>query len=410
MCAGTKDMKPSDARLAVIYGARAGTGGLGHSAAWAITALAHGGHELIALGPGYHEPWSLPGGVPKALWLQSPEAIPDWKRKYSWLRWRQGELTFKRDRALGEWAARQIQQRPPFACYSMTQVGLESLRWARQHEVFAVLDNPNGHISNFQQVCERESLRWCGSRFSGHPTQAMADRVAEEYEVSDCIRVYSEWSKRSMVDFGVPPHKIQVLQPSINLDRFRPPAENPSPNGPLRICYVGSLDLRKGFVYLLRAIRDLGARHIALEVVGATGDRHCAALFAREKQGLEVRCVPGDPLRAYQESEIFIFPTLEDGFGFVLPEAMACGLPAIITDQCGAGECVRSGEEGWIVAAGDVQALAAALETAIRCRKELPEMGRKARSTIEEYCGPRQLDCLAGWFSSLSDGELHATG
>jgi glycosyltransferase involved in cell wall biosynthesis len=383
---------------ALIYGVRAGFGGLGHSAASAISALARPDQDLAALGPGYHQPWSLPGGVPNARWLQSPEMIPGWKSRYTWLRWKPGEATFRKDSSLGRWAADQVQKLRPEACYGFTQVALETLRWARREGVFSALDNPNGHIRNFREICQRESLRWTGKAFAGHPTQAMVDRVAEEYDLADGIRVYSDWGRRSMSDYGVSDGKIRVVRQTINLDRFRPPAIKPPAGGPLHICYVGSLDLRKGFVYLLRAIRAAGARHFRLSIVGATGDRNCAALFRRESQGLDVQCAPGDPTRSYEAAEIFALPTLEDGLPFVLPEAMACGLPVIVTDQCGAGECVRPGADGWIVPAANEEALASALEMAIRRRGDLPEMGRSARSTIEDYCGPAQLRCLADWF------------
>ncbi len=387
-------------QAALIYGSVAGAGGLGHSVACAITGLSRPEQNLSALGPGYREPWSLAGGLPKANWLCSPESIPAWRRKYTLLRWRGGDLVFQRDAALGRWAAENVARLHPAAVYAFTQVGRESLQWARQHEVFSVLDNPNGHISNFRRICEQESERWCGSRFLGHPSPAMVDRIGEEYELADRICVYSEWGKQSLMAHGVSADKVKVVRQTINFERFRPPAIRLPASGPLRVCYVGSLDLRKGFVYLLRAIRALGGQHVLLDIVGATGDRHCARLFDREKRGLQVKCAPGDPLRAYHESEIFVLPTLEDGFGFVVPEAMACGLPVVVTDQCGARDCARPDVEGWIIPSADVDALAATLDKALQFRRDLPDMGRQARSAIEKYCAPANLNTLGEWFYS----------
>jgi glycosyltransferase involved in cell wall biosynthesis len=390
------------ATCAVVYPAIAGQGGLGHSAASALAALARDSHEVIALGPGFSEPWSLGGAVPNCQWLRSPKFVPAWKRKYTPLRWRSGELTMQHDRALGWWAAGHVRARHPGCAYVFTQVGLETLRWTNQQGIFSTVDNPNGHIQNYREVCERESQRWFGRNFRGHPASAMVERVTEEYELADCVRVYSEWGKESMMRFGMAADKIKILRQTINLDRFQAPALKAPPAGPLRICYVGTLDLRKGFVYLLRAIRALGAHRVTLEMVGATGERDCARLLQRERQGLQVQCAPGDPMRAYQSAELFVLPTLEDGLPFVLPEAMACGLPVIVTDQCGAGECVREDREGWIVPAADAEALAAALEKALARRKDLPEMGRNARRAIEGYCGAVELQQLADWFYSHS--------
>jgi glycosyltransferase involved in cell wall biosynthesis len=262
------------------------------------------------------------------------------------------------------------------------------------------LDNPNGHIRNFQQVCEREARRWFGGKFHGHPSPAMLERVEEEYQLADRIRVYSEWGKASMLRFGVPEDKIHILRQTVNLERFCPAAVPPAAEGPLRVCYVGSLDLRKGFVYLLKAIRAVGAKRIRLRIVGATGDRGSAGLLARERAGLEIQVTPGDSLPVYQESELFVIPTLEDGLPFVLVEGLACGLPVIVTSAAGASECVRTGQTGWVVPAGDVEALSAALEAALRRRAELRDMGRQARADVEKYAGLPQLRQLSNWFYS----------
>jgi glycosyltransferase involved in cell wall biosynthesis len=95
---------------------------------------------------------------------------------------------------------------------------------------------------------------------------------------------------------------------------------------------------------LLRAARCFVTDDIELEIVGATGDSSSRKLFERESAGLNLRCAPGDPIPTYQRAELLVLPTLEDGFGFVVAEAMSSGLPVIVTDRCGAAEWVRPGE------------------------------------------------------------------
>ena len=79
---------------------------------------------------------------------------------------------------------------------------------------------------------------------------------------------------------------------------------------------------------------------------------------------------------------------------------MAAGLPVIVTNQAGASECVRPGHTGWVIPAGDVQALSEALEQAIRCRNDLPGMGVQARADVEQYAAPGRVQELADWFYS----------
>jgi|HubBroStandDraft_1064217.scaffolds.fasta_scaffold78720_2 glycosyltransferase involved in cell wall biosynthesis len=393
-------------RAAVVYGSKAGVGGLGHSAAAAITAVAGGAPGVHALGPGAALPWVLPGGTPPVTWIESPPGLASWKIRYSWLRWRSGQVTYSNDRKIGEWAAREVERLRPQSCYLFTHVALETLRWAKRAGVPTAIDNPNGHIRNFAQICERECQRWFGRKSQGHPTAEMLERSEEEYLLADRIRVYSPWGKASMQSFGVPAEKLHVLRQTVNLERFRPAAARPPATGPLRVCYVGSLDLRKGFVYLLQAIRAVGAKHIRLEIAGATGDRACAQLFARERAGLDVHAAPGDALPVYQQSELLAIPTLEDGLPFVLVEGLACGLPTLVTEEAGAAECVKTGRSGWVVPAAQVEPLAAALEDALRRRKDLPEMGRQARADLEQYAGPRQLRQLTDWFYDSIPAEV----
>lgn len=383
--------------IAVVYGVPAGGGGLGLQAASALTALAAGETTVHAVGPGRVNNWPLPGGEPQVVWHESPQFIPAWAYRYSWWRWYQGQYQFQCDRRLGVWAQGLVERVTPARCYLFTQVGLETLRWARQSGVESVLDNPNGHIRDYWEVFNEESLRWCGRKHLEHPTLQMVERVEEEYELADSIRVSSPWAKDSMVSRGVPASKIQVVAQPLNLSRFYPNPERAETNGPLRVCYVGNLNLAKGFTYLLRAIRSVGHERITLEVVGATGSRSSRRLFERERQGLSVASAPGNPVPAYQRAEVFVMPSLHDGFGFVVAEAMACGLPVIVTEDCGAAGWVRDGQTGWVVPAGQAEALAEALTDALGRRAELRAMGAQARAEVEQRADAACLKQLSDW-------------
>jgi glycosyltransferase involved in cell wall biosynthesis len=260
-----------------------------------------------------------------------------------------------------------------------------------------VLDNPNGHIRGFARAYQDEWTKWIGGRYHGHPTAEMVERVEREYELADRIRVSSNWAKESMVRHGVPAEKVFVCPQPVNRVRFAPPLNRLPPAGPLRIVYVGSLDLRKGFVYLLRAGRAIGSTRVRIELVGGTGDRGSKALLARERAGLEVILSPGDPVPAYHRAELFVLPSLEDGFGFVTAEAMACGVPVVVTEQCGSAEWVRPGENGWVIPAGDEAALACLLEDVLASRSNLAGMGSAARRAIEFRDPGDPLRALAEW-------------
>jgi glycosyltransferase involved in cell wall biosynthesis len=368
---------------AVIYATRAGVGGLGLQAATALVGLGRAG-PTIALGPGWNHTWPLLPPPPTVRWEEAPPYRPGWFTKQVVRRFRPGRFVLAHDRHIGSWAAGRLPTLRPALVYAFTQVGFESLTWARRHGVPSVLDNPNGHIRGFAEVCRAEWAKWVGGAYRGHPTDEMVERVEREYELADRIRVSSDWAKRSMVARGVAADKIFVCPQPVDLDHFRPPsARSPAPTGPLGVVFVGSLDVRKGFVYLLRAVRAVGADRVRLELVGGTGDRATRRLLDRERAGLAVEVNPGDPVPAYHRAELFVLPSLEDGFGFVVAEALACGLPVVVTDECGAAEWVGHGEAGWVVPAGSVPALSAVLEQVLADRAGLTERGQAARRIVE---------------------------
>lgn len=385
---------------ALVCGAPAGAGGLGGFAATVLRALAHGGATLHVLGPAPAD--ARLAALPGVVWHVPPRLPLASVQRWTPYRWLTGAFQRHQDAHLGQWAAEQLERLRPSRLYAFTQVALEPLEWARRAGVPSVLDNPNGHIAGFRDVYVRETWHQARRPHLGHPTPAAVRRIEREYALASAIRVSSPWSRESMVRRGVPEGRIAVIDQLIDLERFRPPASRPAAEGPLRVCFVGSLDVRKGFHYLLRAIRRVGAGRVRLRIVGATGDRVSRQLFQRELQGLSVEAMPGDPRPAYADSELFALPTLEDGFGLVVGEAMASGLPVVVTEECGAAAWVEPGHTGWCIPAASEDALVATLEEALRHRPELPRMGERARAAVETRMAVDPLARLRTWFESVT--------
>lgn len=386
--------------IAFVHGVPLGTGGLGVQAANALRGLARTGSRVHAIGPG---PAADPGlaALPNVTWHQSPRPLTSrgvWRpfRRYAGL----GQA--RADRTVGRFAAATLDRIRPDLCYAFTQVGLETLQWTARAGVPSIVESPNGHIAAFREIYISEMSRWCGGRFLGHPTLAMVERVVEELSLATRVRVSSQWAARSLEHGGVPRDRITCLQQPVDLGRYLPQPLATGGGGPLRVCAVGSLDLRKGFVYLLRAARQLGetGTPISLRFVGATGDRCSRLLLERERSGLDVVVEPGDPRPALGDSEIFVLPTLEDGSPFAVAEAMASARPVVTTTSTGAAEWVRPGETGWLVEARSEASLAAALTEAFNSRARLGAMGAAARADTEQRAGSECDRRLAEWVAA----------
>jgi len=395
----------ADKRPTVLaYGTPPGVGGLGHHAADVLEAMQRSIGGLKIYGPPPADQESAGHVLPPFPF------VPAWRRRYTWLRYMTGQYQYATDRRFGRWLASQVPREGFGRAYVFAQIAHECLRLAKGTGALTVLDNPNGHIRDFREQLCRESLRWTGWPFLGHPSERMVRRVEEEYRLADGIRVSSHWARRSLIARGVDADKIFVVPQAIDINRFRPCRQTVA-RGPLRLVFVGSISLGKGFPYLLRALSLVGARHFHLEMIGATGDPWCRRLLKRLRAGLDVVDGPGDPLPAYQQGDLFVLPSLHDGFGLVVAEAMACGLPVITTDACGASEWVTE-ESGWVLPRGQEEALAAALESALTRRDALPAMGMAARRTAESLTESAMQRTLLNRLSEQWNprGDMACTG
>ncbi|HYQ03661.1 MAG TPA: glycosyltransferase family 4 protein [Polyangiaceae bacterium] len=386
-------------RVAVVYAVPAGSGGLGLHVATVIAALSRQGHEVFALGPGSIDAWPLTTIKDRVRWVAGAPRVPNSAVRYTPLRFYPGGQTWLAHGLIGRWAARELDKIRPDLVYLFTQVALEGLQWCRTHGVPSIVDNPNGGIANYRAVCKREWDHWCSGPFPDHPVPGMVERVHEEYALANRIRVSSTWAAASTAQEVDQSGKIVVVDLPVNLERFRPPPLQPS-SSIFQIVMVGSLDVRKGFLYLLRAVRRLQLP-LRLLLVGGTGSRQMKLALRRESNGLDVVLAPGDPVAAYHSSDISVLPSMEDGFGFVVAEAMACGLATIVTNQSGSAQWVRDANAGWVVPAGQDIALAEALSDAYSKRVELREMGVRARSYVEQRASDSCLDAVEMLITSL---------
>jgi glycosyltransferase involved in cell wall biosynthesis len=146
--------------------------------------------------------------------------------------------------------------------------------------------------------------------------------------------------------------------------------------------WAGAFAIHKGAHHLLDAWRSLGVGDRArLDIFGTW------SLPERFRKDLpsSVRvhgAVPQAELfRRYTEADVLVFPTLCDGFGMVVTEAFAHGLPVITTDRAGAADLVRDGENGFVVRGADVAQLTASMRWCIDHRAELSSMRTNALQT-----------------------------
>jgi glycosyltransferase involved in cell wall biosynthesis len=232
--------------------------------------------------------------------------------------------------------------------------------WVRQRGGKTFLDGGNSHPQNYRQVIAEEHRRW------NSPAPALPEhhyrRSVEMLEHVDYVLSPSSYVTRSFVERGFRPAQILRNVYPLNLSCFSP-AKDPRPESrPLTLISTGSLSLRKGTPYLLEAFRIVRqkipkARLLLTRIAEAS----VMPVLARHAD-LPIEWAEALPHQKLAErlrsADIFLLPSLEDGFARTVAEALACGLPVITTPNTGASDLIQPGVNGEVVPLRDPQAIA----------------------------------------------------
>jgi starch synthase len=239
----------------------------------------------------------------------------------------------------------------------------ECFQWVRQHGGKTFLDGGNSHPDNFWNIITEEHRRW-NCPYPPLPRHHYERSVAMMEHV-DYVLSPSSYVTQSFLARGFKPEQIIRNVYPVDLSCFSPARERRPVSRPLTLICTGSLSLRKGTPYLLEAFRLVrskipGARLLLSQIV----EDSMRPLLLRYRD-LPIEWSPPLPHAQLAErlrsADIFILPSLEDGFARTVTEALACGLPAITTLNTGACDLIQSEINGKVVPIRDPHAIADAV-------------------------------------------------
>lgn len=223
---------------------------------------------------------------------------------------------------------------------------------------------------------------------AGNPYRPIpAERIQKQLrEIKLCDKVWciSKLVFNSYLENGVPREKLFVSPLGVDISYFKPmEIASKGSLGYLVILFVGNINIEKGVHILTEAILVSGISKCKLILNGAVADYFKSTLDrmieSLNSVGVDVSIGSGDPLENFQKADVFILPSLHESFGLVVLEAMACGLPVIVTDQVGASDHVLDGENGFIVPAASVEALLEKIRFLNFNRDQCLKFGEKSR-------------------------------
>jgi len=201
--------------------------------------------------------------------------------------------------------------------------------------------------------------------------------------LADLCVVASTYTRGTLVENGVKPERIRVIPYGVDLDFFHPAQ---SVNNKFKVLFAGQIARQKGLHYLLEAWRRLRLPNSELRVVGRVSSENRSFVREYGREAMFLGALDREQLRLeYQQADLFCLPSLSDGFGHVVLEALASGTPALVTESCGASDVIAPGQNGFVLPAAHVDALGEKLEWAFQHRDEVARMRFAARNSAERY-------------------------
>lgn len=288
--------------------------------------------------------------------------------------------------------------------YAYEDGALESFTAAGRREKVCIYDLPIGYWRAARSILQEEAERepeWAVTLNGNLDSARKTERKDAELNRANLVLVASTFTKQTleqapnfrgsvvMIPYGAP--RLEGVQAAAKITHR---------DGKLRVLFVGSLGQRKGLSYLFRAVRSLGAS-VELTVIGTRPMLPCSVLD-RELSSVRwiASCSHREVLAEMSAHDVFVFPSLFEGFGLVLLEAMAMGLPIITTSHTAGPDLITEGLEGFIVPIRSSEGIAEKLDLLRRDPVRRIAMSENARARAREFTWEQYGHSLAACVSS----------
>jgi glycosyltransferase involved in cell wall biosynthesis len=286
--------------------------------------------------------------------------------------------------------------------FSYDTGALETMEWCRERGARCILNQMDPSRVEVELVQQEEKL-WPGwAPQTIEVPEEYFKRREKEWALADCVVVNSDFCRQALVKQGVLPEKLRVVPLC-----FEKNSKSATPNREiqreakekLRVLFLGQVILRKGIQYLIETAKLLQNENVQFNVVGPIGISEAAIAAAPKNIVFHGRVTRDQAANWYRQSDVFVLPTLSDGFAITQLEAMSYGLPVVATSSCGA--VVSDGVDGFIVLPRDAAALAKSLQKYLKDHDLLEQQSHAALIKIQQF----DMEHLAENLWSLEDNR-----
>ena len=269
--------------------------------------------------------------------------------------------------------------------YAYEDGALATFIKAKQLGLYCIYDLPIGYWKSARLLMKKEfdiNPEWSSTLTGFNDSLAKLNKKDEELALADVIFVASSFTKKTLEEYSGNLSEIKVIPygfPDVQVKKEYQPLVNRK----LKILFIGGLSQRKGLSYLFEAVEGLESK-VELTIVGHKAVANCTALnFALEQHKWIPSLSHDQVLTCMQEHDVFVFPSLFEGFGLVITESMSQGVPVITTDRTAGPDLIQDGIDGWIVPAGSSLAIKEVLYKILEKPELLEQFGQAAQTKAQ---------------------------
>jgi starch synthase len=308
---------------------------------------------------------------------------------------------FVRDALFDRWIARRW-IRDCDAYWGFQGSCLESLRAARQRGIIGVAEFATAHVTRAIELLSAEAERhpeWASTISNFAFPNWYRERLEHEPHAADLCVAASRFTASSLEQAGIDSRRILLLPLGADLTQFQ--FVTRSQKAPFRILFVGGIGQRKGVKYLLQAFEKIEGRGVELTLAGPLpADLRPLAPY-RGRVRLTGRLDQNQVVREMQQAHVLVLPSVFEGFGLVIVEAMATGLPVIASTHSAGPDIIREGREGFVLEPDDVEGLLNHLERLRDDREMATQMGVWACERAGDFSWQAHADRVKHILDSL---------
>jgi glycosyltransferase involved in cell wall biosynthesis len=264
-----------------------------------------------------------------------------------------------------------------------------SFEKAKKFNCIKVLERGSSHILYQSKILKEEYNRLNLATYL--PSKKTIETELKEYELADYICVPSEFARKTFIEKGFSKKKIIKIPYGVDIKNFYPNFNKDKSfdnNKKFTIISTGSISVRKGSIYLLRAFKELNLLNAELIFVGSI-DNDLKVILSKYSSMKNIKFYNKQPQSKlkefYNKADVFVLFSVEEGLSMVQIQAMACGLPVICTYNTGGSEIVDNGINGFVLPIRNMKLLKKKILLLYNSPDLLKKMKRKAYNKAKNF-------------------------